>query len=187
MQPGQGGCGQVQQSLCVLKHHAAFFGISLPVAPAQREVSVTGCRRLLEKRDNGGFLRRADYRYARFHNTQFFGGDFFERAAQKFLMVDADWCDNGQFRPQYIRCIQPAAQAHLKQQKIGRCFGKGAKRGGGRNLEKSDRFFRVCRFAALKKLVQILLVNWNTAQIDTFMEIFQVWRGITVHTVSAGL
>ena len=103
-------------------------------------------------------------------------------------MVDGDGRDRGGQRPvHHIGGVEPAAQARLQQQEIGRIVGESEEGRGGGDLEQRDELAGIGGFGAGEAFDQRALFNRRGAgcagKHDTLMEIDEVRRGIDVRAL----
>ena len=79
--------------------------------------------------------------------------------------------------------VEPAAEPGFEQHDIGRRAREGEKRGGGRDLEKRDRFAAIGALALVEHREQRVLVDQFAGEPDALVKAHEVRRDIDVHPI----
>ena len=149
-------------------------------------------RRLEPRRlalDHGQRLARLagdDRRHAALDDAGLFGGDFFERVAEKFAVVERQPGDDARQRPvDDIGGVEPAAEPDFEQQHVGRIAREQQKRRGGLDLEDRDRRVAVFGLAFGERRAEFGIADQLAAVLlsdaEPLVDANQIRRRIDMH------
>ncbi len=178
---------QVEQLVLGLHHEAAALLIGVEVlAPGEQRRADAVClatdhlvRFLLLLRDHDG--------HAGTQNAGLLECDLCQRRSELLGVVERDRRDDRQLRPvDHVGRVEPAAEANLEQQHIGRILGEREKGRSRCDLELRDVVGTVRCLGADQHVDQLILgdgvrLATRIGQLDALMEAHQVRRGVDVH------
>ncbi len=123
---GQTRPRQVEKTVDILEHQASVLFERGPVLTADHQRSGADFRRHpFDHGDDGLRVGRQHHRRARLDDARFFECDFLDGITEIGLMIERDRRDDRHGRAvNDVGRVEPAAEAHFQQQRIGRALGK---------------------------------------------------------------
>jgi hypothetical protein len=184
--------GQIEQAVVVLIDQPATLLVHVPVLTAHPKRRTDLRRRALDHVQRRLGLRRNRSRHPALENRGLLGGDLLDGVAEKFEMIHRHRRDRaGDRRVDDVGRIEPAAEADLQQQHIGRMPREKKKRCGGLDLEHRDGRRTVGALAFQQHIGQRLVAHQLAAarrtETKALVEAHQVRRGVDVDGFARGL
>ena len=152
------GRGKIEQSGIVLIDQAPALLGRRPVLAGDADRRLDPHGLAFDDRERGARLRGNDRRHRALEDPRLLRRDLGESVAEVLGMVERDRGDHASpAGARYVGGIEPAAQADLEQQRVGRMAREQQEGGGGRDLEHGDRRAGIGALAFLEHGAELLV------------------------------